>query len=146
MKANKTTYMAKPGEIPANWFVVDASDKVLGRLATKVATLLIGKGKPTFTPHVLCGDFVIVTNAKLIALTGDKWNQKLYKTYTGYPGGLRQRTAKEMRERKPEYIIEEAVRRMLPKGRMGRKIMTRLKVYAGTEHPHAAQEPKPLEL
>jgi large subunit ribosomal protein L13 len=146
MKVNKTTFMAKPGEIPANWYVVDASEKVLGRLATKVATLLIGKGKPTFTPHVLSGDFVIVTNAKLVALTGDKWNQKMYKSYTGYPGGLRQRSAREMRERKPEYIIEEAVRRMLPKGRMGRKIMTRLKVYAGTEHPHAAQEPKPLEL
>lgn len=146
MNVNRTTYMAKPGEIEAQWYVVDASDKVLGRLATRVATILIGKHKPTFTPHVLCGDFVVVTNAKAIVLTGDKWNQKMYKRYTGYPGGLRQRSAKEMRERKPEFMVTEAVRRMLPKGRMGRRILTRLKVYAGPEHPHSAQGPKPLEL
>ena len=146
MKINKTTYMAKPGEIEAKWYVVDASDKVLGRLATRVATVLIGKHKPTFTPHVLSGDFVVVTNAKAIVLTGDKWNQKMYKRYTGYPGGLRMRSAAEMRERKPEFMVTEAVRRMLPKGRMGRKILTRLKVYAGPEHPHAAQDPKPFEF
>ena len=146
MNAHKTTFMAKPGEIPAEWFVVDAKDKVLGRLATRVATLLIGKGKPTFTPHVLSGDFVVVLNAKGIVLTGNKWKHKMYKHYTQYPGGLRQRSAEEMNERNPEYMVEEAVRRMLPKGRLGRKIMTRLKVYAGAEHPHAAQEPKPYAL
>lgn len=146
MKANRTTYMAKPGEIEAAWYVVDASNKILGRLATKVASLIIGKHKPAYTPHVLCGDFVVVTNAKAIVLTGNKEDQKMYKTYTGYPGGLHQRTARDIRQRKPEYMITEAVRRMLPKGRLGRKMITRLKVYAGPEHPHAAQGPKTIEL
>jgi len=146
MKANKTTYMAKPGEIPEQWYVVDAKDKVLGRLATRIATIIIGKHKPTYTPHVLSGDFVVVTNAEAIVLTGDKWNQKKYKRYTGYPGGLRERSAAEIRERKPEFMITEAVRRMLPKGRLGKQMLSRLKVYAGPEHPHEAQGPKPLEL
>jgi large subunit ribosomal protein L13 len=147
MKAtNRITVMAKPGEIPADWYVVDATDKVLGRLASSIAQVLIGKGKPMYTPHVLCGDFVVVINAKGVALTGKKWDQKMYKRWTGYPGGLRQRTASEMRDRKPEFMVEEAVRRMLPKGRLGRRILTRLKVYPGPEHPHEAQAPKPLEL
>ena len=146
MKANRITFMAKPDEIPAEWHVVDASGKVLGRLAARIATIIIGKHKPTFTPHVLSGDFVVVINAKDVALTGNKWNQKMYKHYTGYPGGLRQRSANEVRERNPEFMITEAVRRMLPKGRLGHKMITRLKVYAGAEHPHEAQNPQPLEL
>jgi large subunit ribosomal protein L13 len=138
--------MAKPGEIPSEWHVVDATDKVLGRLAAHIAPIIMGKHKPTYTPHVLSGDFVIVTNAKAVVLTGDKWNQKMYKSYTGYPGGLRQRSAAEMLERKPEFLITEAVRRMLPKGRLGHQMLSRLKVYAGSEHPHQAQNPKPLEF
>lgn len=146
MKVNKTTYMAKTGEIEAEWLVVDAAGKVLGRLATRIATILIGKHRPTYTPHVLCGDFVVVTNASQIVLTGKKWTQKTYQRYSGYAGGLKEKTAEEMRESKPEFIVREAVRRMLPKNRLGRKMLTRLKVYGGPEHPHAAQDPKPLEL
>ncbi len=146
MKVNKTTYMAKTGEIEAQWLIVDAAGKVLGRLATRIATILIGKHRPTYTPHVLCGDFVVVTNASQIVLTGKKWKQKTYQRYSGYPGGLKEKTAEEMRESKPEFIVQEAVRRMLPKNRLGRKMLTRLKVYGGPEHPHAAQDPKPMEL
>lgn len=146
MKINKTTYMAKVGEVQAKWHVVDATDKVLGRLSTRIAMLLMGKHKPIYTPHVLCGDFVVVINAEKIRLTGAKWSQKMYKHYSGYPNGQKVRPAAEMVKRHPEFLIQEAVRRMLPKGQLGRKMSTRLKVYAGPEHPHQAQKAEPLNL
>ena len=146
MRVNKTTFMAKPDEIEAAWHVVDATDQVLGRMATRIATILMGKHRPTYTPHVLCGDYVVVTNASRVVLTGNKWASKMYKRYTGYPGGLKERTAEEVRQRRPEFLVTEAVRRMLPKNRLARRMMKRLKVYPGAEHPHEAQNPKPLEL
>ena len=146
MKVNKTTYMARPDEVEAEWLVVDAADKVVGRLATRIATILQGKHKPTYTPHVLCGDFVVVTNASRVVFTGRKWTDKTYGRYSGYPGGLKLKTAEEVRQTTPERILIEAVKRMLPKTRLGRKMLKRMKVYAGPEHPHDAQNPKPLAL
>jgi large subunit ribosomal protein L13 len=140
------TYSAKPLEVTRNWHVVDAEGLVLGRLATRVADVLRGKHKPRYTPHVDTGDFVIVVNAEKVKLTGRKLMQKKYWRYTGYPGSIRSRTAKEMLEKKPEEVILHAVRGMLPKNRLNRKILTKLKVYAGPDHPHQAQEPKPLEI
>jgi large subunit ribosomal protein L13 len=142
----KTTVMAKVGHADSTWHVVDASDRVLGRLATKVASLLMGKTKPTFTPHVDAGDFVIVVNAEKVAVTGRKADQKVYRHHTGYIGGLVERPYKDMIEQHPEEIIELAVRRMLPKSRLGRKMFSKLKVYRGADHPHAAQQPKPYEV
>jgi large subunit ribosomal protein L13 len=139
------TYMAKPGEIEQKWWLVDASDKVVGRLASDIAVILMGKHRPTYTPHVDTGDFVVVVNARNVALSGKKWEQKKYTWYTGYTG-LRTVTAGERRERQPERILEEAVRRMLPKNRLARKMLSKLKVYAGPEHPHQAQDPQPKEL
>ena len=141
----KTTVMAKVGHADAKWHVIDASDKVLGRLATRVASLLMGKTKPTFTPHVDAGDFVIVVNAEKVKFTGNKWARKEYRWYTGYPG-QRAVTAETRRERQPELIIHEAVRRMLPKNKLANKMITKLKIYAGSEHPHQAQQPSPLEI
>lgn len=140
------TYVAKVGEIEAEWYVVDATDKVLGRMATQVATILMGKHRPTYTPHIDTGDFVVVTNAKKIRLTGKKAEQKEYDRYSGYPSGRRVIPFKKMLESKPEEVIRLAVRRMLPKTRLGKAMLKKLKVYAGSEHPHEAQAPKALEL
>lgn len=139
------TYMARPGDIERNWYVVDAEGKVLGRLAAEVATILRGKHKPQFTPHMDTGDFVVIVNAEKIKLTGKKWEQKTYYWHTGYPGGLRSRTANELRSRQPEEIIRKAVWGMMPKNSLGRNQMKKLKIYAGPEHPHMAQMPEPLE-
>jgi large subunit ribosomal protein L13 len=141
------TYMAKPGEVEAAWHVVDATDQVLGRLAAVVAPILQGKTKPAYTPHVDCGDFVVVINAAKVKTNGtNKPAQKIYKNYSGYPSGQKETTLAAMLDKKPEMVIAEAVRRMLPKTRLGAAMLTKLKVYAGPEHPHQAQQPQPLEL
>ena len=140
------TYMAKKGEVERKWYVVDASDKIVGRLATKIATILRGKHKPVYTPHVDTGDFVIVVNAEKIKFTGTKLEKKIYYRHTGYIGGLKETSAKKMLEKKPEEIIRLAVKGMLPKGRLGRKLLKKLKVYRGAEHPHQAQQPEKLEI
>lgn len=142
----RTTFMANAQNIERKWYVVDAEGKTLGRLSTEVATLLRGKHKPTFTPHVDCGDNVIVINAEKIELTGDKWNQKLYIHHSGYPGGLKSRTAKVMNATQPQKILEIAIAGMLPKGRLGRQVVKKLFVYSGNEHPHIAQKPEVYEL
>jgi large subunit ribosomal protein L13 len=138
------TYMAKPGEVEQQWWVVDADNQVVGRLAVKIATLLMGKHRPTFTPHVDTGDCVIVLNCGKVAFTGNKWEQKKYTWYTGYTG-QKSITARDRLERHPDRILREAVRRMLPKNRLGRKMLLKLKLYTGTEHPHVAQNPQPME-
>ena len=138
------TYSAKPGEIQRDWYVVDAEGQTLGRLATQIAERLRGKGKPHFTPHVDTGDFVVVVNAEKIAVTGNKLEDKLYYRHSGYPGGLRQRPLREQLERVPTEVLRKAVRGMLPRNRLGRQQLTKLKIYAGPDHPHAAQEPKPF--
>ena len=138
------TYSAKPGEIDRNWYVVDASEFELGRLATRLAMVLRGKHKPTFTPHVDTGDFVVVINASQVKLSGRKLDTKMYHHYSGYPGGLRSTAAKEVREVDPDRMIREAVKGMLPKNRLSRRLITKLKVYAGEEHPHTAQKPQPF--
>lgn len=138
--------MAKPGEVAAKWHLIDAEDKTLGRLATKVATILMGKHRPEYTPHVDTGDFVIIINAEKVRMTGNKWSAKQYDWYTGYPGGYKSLSAEKMREKHPHKIVFEAVRRMLPKNRLGKQMLTKLKVYAGPEHPHQAQKPVKLEL
>jgi large subunit ribosomal protein L13 len=140
------TYVATPADRERNWVVVDAAGKTLGRLATQVADILRGKRKPTYTPHVDVGDFVVVINAEKIVVTGDKLAKKRYYRHSGYPGGLRSRTLGEMMERRPEEVIRRAVRGMMPRSRLGRKQLTKLKVYAGPDHPHAAQKPQPLEI
>jgi large subunit ribosomal protein L13 len=140
------TYTPKPGDLQHEWFVIDATDVVLGRLATHVATLLRGKHKATYAPHVDGGDFVIVINAGKVALTGNKREQKLAYTHSGYPGGLRAVAYSELLEKRPERAVEKAVRGMIPKTTLGRNQMGKLKVYAGSEHPHAAQQPKPFEI
>jgi large subunit ribosomal protein L13 len=140
------TYTPKPGDIQSEWFVIDATDVVLGRLATHVATLLRGKHKATYAPHVDGGDFVIVINAGKVALTGNKREQKLAYTHSGYPGGLRAVAYSELLEKRPERAVEKAVRGMIPKTTLGRNQLGKLKVYAGSEHPHAAQQPKPFEI
>jgi large subunit ribosomal protein L13 len=140
------TYQQKPSEVQRQWFVVDAQGKVLGRLASRIAAILRGKHKPTFTPHVDGGDFVVVVNAEKVRLTGRKLQEKVYYWHTGYPGGIKSATAAQMLERKPEWVIQKAVQRMLPKNPLGRRMLRKLKVYRGPEHPHAAQQPKPLEL
>jgi len=142
----RTTFMQKSHEVERKWFVVDAAGKTLGRLSTEVATLLRGKHKPTFTPHVDCGDYVIVINANKIHLTGNKLEDKLYYRHSGYQGGLKVRTAGQMRENKPEQMLELAIKGMLPKGRLGRATGKKLFVYAGDQHPHVAQQPEVYEL
>jgi large subunit ribosomal protein L13 len=139
------TYSAKPGEITREWYLVDAEGKTLGRLATQIADTLRGKRKPQFTPHVDTGDFVIVVNAEKIQVTGNKLDQKRYYRHSGYPGGLRSRTLREQLERRPTEVLRVAVKGMLPKNRLARQQITKLKIYAGPEHPHEAQNPKPLE-
>lgn len=140
------TYVPKADEIRREWWIVDAEGKVLGRLATEVATRLRGKHKPMFTPFLDTGDHVVVVNAEKIVLTGHKLEQKMYRKHSGYPGGLKEVTAGKLMQTHPERIIEAAVKRMLPKGPLGRKMASKLKVYAGPEHPHQAQQPQPLEL
>jgi len=139
------TQFAKKGDIDRKWYVVDAKDVVLGKLATKVATYLRGKNKPVFTPNVDTGDFIIVINADKIKLTGNKVSDKVYYHHTGYIGGIKAQTAKELLEKKPERIIEKAVWGMLPKNRLGRAMIKKLKVYRGAEHPHQAQTPEILQ-
>lgn len=142
----KDTFMQKKEEVTRNWYVIDATDMNLGRLATKAAHVLRGKHKPTFTPHVDCGDNVIVVNASKVNLTGNKLNDKIYYNHSGYTGGLRERTAKVMKEQYPVEMVERAIKGMLPKGRLGRQMYKKLFVYAGEEHPHMAQKPTKLEV
>lgn len=140
------TYRVRPEDVVRNWWVVDAQGKVLGRLASQIAKILMGKHKPYYQPDVDCGDFVIVLNADKVVVTGKKLEQKLYQFHTNYPGGLKERTLAWMLEHKPEEVIRLAVKRMLPKNRLGHRMLKRLKVYRGSEHPHVAQQPKPLEV
>ena len=138
----RTTYMAKPGAVERKWYIVDAAGKRVGRLATEIATILRGKHKPEFTPHVDTGDFVIVINAEKVVFTGNKLEKKFYYRHSGYPGGLKAVKAADMLQRHPERVMEKAVRGMLPHNRLGDDQYRKLKVYAGSEHPHAAQKPE----
>ena len=140
------TYNAKPGEIARDWYVVDAEGLTLGRLATQIADTLRGKRKPQYTPHVDTGDFVVVVNAEKIVVTGNKLDQKRYYRHSGYPGGIRSRTLREQLERRPTEVIRMAVKGMLPRNRLARQQINKLKIYAGPEHPHEAQAPQPLEV
>ncbi len=143
---NKSTRYAKPGEVERSWVLVDADGATLGRLATQVAMILRGKNKPSFTPHVDCGDNVVIINAEKVKLTGNKLSDKQYVRHSGYPGGVRVTTPAEYLKKKPEFIIEKAVKGMLPRTRLGAAQLRNLKVYAGAEHPHAAQNPKTIKL
>ena len=138
------TWNAKPGEVERRWYVVDAEGQNLGRLATRIADTLRGKNKPQFTPHVDTGDFVVVVNAEKITVTGKKLDEKIYYRHSGYPGGLKQRTLREQLDRRPTEVLRTAVKGMLPKNKLARQQITKLKIYAGPEHPHDAQEPKPF--
>jgi large subunit ribosomal protein L13 len=142
----KYTYMANNEDNRGNWYVVDAKDLVLGRLASTVAARLRGKCSPLFTPHADMGDWVIVVNAERVNLTGRKWDQKVYYHHSGYTGGLKSITARKLKDKKPEELIRHAVKGMLPKNRLGRKLINKLKIYVGGEHPHAAQQPQQLTL
>ena len=139
------TFVAKPSDRQRDWVIVDATGQTLGRLATQIADVLRGKRKPTYTPHIDTGDFVVVINAEKIAVTGNKRADKLYHRHSGYPGGLKTRTLGEMLERRPEEVIRLAVKGMLPRNRLARKQITKLKIYAGPDHPHVAQKPQPME-
>ncbi len=141
-----STYMAKPAEVERKWFIIDAEEKPLGRLASKIAQVLRGKHKPVYTPHVDTGDYVIVINAEKVKLTGNKWQQKKYYKHSNYPGGIKEITYEKLVQKKPEFIIEKAVKGMLPHNTLGNKMLKKIKVYAGNEHPHQAQQPKKLEL
>ncbi|MBL6468438.1 MAG: 50S ribosomal protein L13 [Mogibacterium sp.] len=136
------SYIAKPAEVERKWYVIDAEDKTLGKIAAEVASILRGKKKPIYTPHVDTGDYVIVINAEKVRVTGKKEEQKIYKSHSGYPGGLKETTLRELRAKKPEEIIRHAVKGMMPKGKLGRQMFKKLKVYAGPEHPHTAQNPE----
>lgn len=136
------SYIAKPAEVERKWYVIDAEDKTLGKIAAEVASILRGKKKPIYTPHVDAGDYVIVINAEKVRVTGKKEEQKIYKSHSGYPGGLKETTLRELRAKKPEEIIRHAVKGMMPKGKLGRQMFKKLKVYAGPEHPHTAQNPE----
>lgn len=140
------TYSPKPGEITHAWHVIDAEDVVLGRLATQAATLLRGKHKPTYAPHMDTGDFVVIVNAEKVAISGNKPDRTFVYRHSGYPGGLKQRSVREMLEKHPDRLVEKAVKGMLPKNRLGRAMAKKLKVYAGPEHPHAAQKPATYEI
>jgi large subunit ribosomal protein L13 len=141
-----STYMPKPGEVKSDWYVVDATDQVLGRLAAKIAMIVQGKNKPTYTPHVDTGDFVVVLNAEKVRVTGKKADVLQYETYSRYPGGRHLYSYKRMLELHPEKLVELAIRRMLPKSKMGRNILGKVKIYKGNQHPHSAQQPKELKL
>ena len=140
------TYVATPATRERNWLVVDANGQTLGRLATRIADALRGKTKPEYTPHCDTGDFVVVVNAEKISVTGNKRAAKKYYRHSGYPGGIKERTLEEMLQRRPEEVIRHAVKGMLPRTRLGRKQLTKLKIYAGPEHPHTAQKPQPMEI
>ena len=144
MAATKT-YVAKPGEIKHKWFLVDGSDKIVGRLASEIAVILMGKHRPTYTPHVDTGDFVIVVNAEKVKFTGNKWEQKRYAWFTGYTRQRSESAGRRLQDH-PDQILREAVRRMLPKNKLATKMLAKLKIYSGSEHPHQAQQPKPKEL
>ncbi|HEX4052751.1 MAG TPA: 50S ribosomal protein L13 [Tepidisphaeraceae bacterium] len=141
-----STYMPRPGEVKMDWYVVDATDQVLGRLAAKIAMIVQGKNKPTYTPHVDTGDFVVVLNAEKIRVTGKKAEVLQYETYSRYPGGRHLYSYKRMLQLHPEKLVELAIRRMLPKSKLGRDILGKVKIYKGNQHPHAAQQPKELKL
>lgn len=141
-----STWTVRPGDIERKWYIIDATDLVLGRVATRIATVLRGKHRPEFTPHADCGDHVIVINAEKIRVTGNKESDKVYHHHTGYAGGLKSITLEKQRQQHPERIIEAAVKGMMPKGPLGRSMLKKLKVYAGGEHPHAAQKPEELKL
>ena len=141
-----STFMAKPGDVDRHWWLVDATDQVVGRLAVKLARILIGKHRPEYTPHMDTGDFVIVINAEKVRFTGNKMETKTYEWFTGYPGGRKIRTAKEILAKKPYMLIQEAVRRMMPKNKLARHQLKKLKIYAGASHPHQAQQPKALKV
>lgn len=143
--ATVKSFMAKPGQVEQKWWLVDANEKVVGRMASDIAMILMGKHRPTYTPHIDTGDYVVVINVDKIVFTGKKWDQKRYTWTTGYPG-LRSETARTRFERKPEEILIEAVRRMLPKNKLADKMLDKLKVYQGNSHPHQAQDPQPKEL
>jgi len=140
------TFMLRKEDVKRDWYVVDAAGKTLGRLASQIAIRLMGKHKPIYTPHVDTGDYIIVVNAEKIRLTGKKWDQKIYYRHSGYMGGLKSLTARKLWEKKPEELIRLAVKRMLPKNRLGRKMLKKLKIYAGASHPHKAQQPAKLEV
>jgi len=140
------TYVAKEHEVEKKWYLVDAKDMVLGRLATQIAVRLRGKHKPIFTPHADTGDFVVVINADKVALTGNKWDNKIYYRHSGYLGGLKQISARKLIEKKPDQVLYMAVKRMLPKNSLGRRQLKKLKIYAGSEHPHEAQNPQLLSI
>ena len=140
------TYSAKKEEVRRQWVMVDAEDMVLGRLASQIALVLRGKNKPTFTPHVDTGDFVVVVNAEKIRLTGNKLDDKVYYRHSGYPGGIKSMTAREMLEKKPDQLVRKAVRGMMPKNRLGRQMLNKLKIYVGPDHPHQAQQPEKIEF
>lgn len=143
----RQTYFATPQTVPAkSWRLVDATDVSLGRLAVEVATVLMGKHRPEYTPHVDCGDFVIVINGSKVGMTGSKGEQNMKQRYSRYPGGLKEESYADLRERRPEKLIEDAVRRMLPKNRISRHMLKKLKVYPGTEHPHQSQQPIPMAV
>jgi len=141
-----STFMAKEGEVPQGWHLIDATDQVVGRLAVAIADILRGKHRPQYTPHLDTGEFVIVVNVEKIKFTGKKWEQKTYQSYSHYPGGQRITPANELRDKHPERILELAVQRMVPRNKLGRKQMSKLKVYAGPNHPHQAQQPQVLKL
>ncbi len=145
MTLKQKTYVAKPNELPQKWFVVDATDQILGRLASDIAMILMGKHRPTYTPHVDTGDFVVVVNADKVVMTGKKMEQRHYAWYNGYTG-QKMESYKDRFERKPEDLISEAVRRMMPKNKIGRHMLDKLKIYAGAEHPHSAQSPEAITL
>jgi len=140
------TFVAKPDTVKRDWYVVDAAGKTLGRLATEIATRLRGKHKPEYTPHVDTGDYIVVINAEQVAVTGNKAKDKIYYSHSGYPGGIKSLSFEKLQAKKPEMIIESAVKGMLPRGPLGRAMFRKLKVYAGSEHQHAAQQPKTLDI
>ncbi len=142
----RQTTFAKKEEVKADWWHVDGSDLVVGRLATELATILMGKNKPIYTSHVDCGDYVVVTNCEKVKFTGTKWRDKIYRYHTGWIGGLKESTAQEILDSHPDRILRKAVQRMLPKTKLGRQMLTKLKIYEGSEHPHSAQDPKELTV
>lgn len=146
LSAATKSYLAKPGQVGGQWHLADADGKVLGRMASQLATVLMGKHRPEYTPHVLTGDFVIVVNAAKVKLTGRKMDQKVYQRYTYYPSGRKVEPIAEVIQKDPERVIKEAVKRMLPRNKLGRAMLSRLKVYGGPDHPHQAQHPQPLEV
>ena len=143
---SEKSFIAKPAEVERKWYVIDAEGQSLGRMCTQIAMILRGKNKPTYTPHVDCGDYVIVINAEKITVTGNKMKEKIYKRHTGYPGGLRETTMEEMLVKHPTEVVRHAVKGMMPNGKLGRQMYKKLKVYAGSEHEHAAQKPEVLVL